>query len=256
MRGFGQVVIAYSGGVDSSFLAAVAHEELGDSALAVTAKSPSVSAEELTAAVALARQFGWRHLVIETNEMADAQYVANGPRRCYFCKNELYTKLTEIARAENCGTVVNGANVDDLGDYRPGMDAAKKFGVSSPLVEAGLKKFEIRELSMKMGLPTWDKPAQPCLSSRIPYGTPVSLEALDKIARAEASLRDLGFKEVRVRHHGDIARIEVGAADMSRFADPETREAALRGVRAAGYKWATLDLAGFRSGGLNDGIPK
>jgi uncharacterized protein len=242
--------------VDSTLLAAVAHEELGAKALAITASSPSMAPEELEEAVQLARRLGWRHRVIQTEEMADPRYVANGPRRCFFCKTELYTRLSEIARAEGFAVIATGANLDDLGDYRPGMDAARQHGIHAPLVDAALSKAEIRELSLALGLPTWDKPAQPCLSSRIPYGTPVSLEALEKIGKAEAALRAVGFREIRVRHHGDIARIEVPEHEIARFAEAPTREAALKGVRAAGYRWATLDLAGFKSGGLNEGVVK
>lgn len=256
LRGYGSVIVAYSGGVDSTLVAAVAHEEMGSRAMAITGRSPSIAPEELEGAVQLAHSLGWRHRVIETQEMADPSYVANGPRRCFFCKDELYARLSEIARDEGFAAIASGANLDDLGDYRPGMDAARQHRVRAPLVEAGLAKAEIRELSLALGLPNWDKPAQPCLSSRIPYGTPVSLEALGKIGKAEAALHALGLREVRVRHHGDVARIEVPTHEIARFAEAPTREAALKGIRAAGYLWATLDLAGFRSGGLNDSVAK
>ncbi len=256
LRGYGSAIVAYSGGVDSAFLAAVAHAELGAKALAVTARSPSVAPEELEGAVQLARRLGWRPRGIATQEMADPRRVASRPGGCFCRRDEPTPRLSEIARAEGFAVIASGANVDDLGDYRPGMDAARQHGVHAPLVDAALTKAEVREYSLALGLPTWDKPAQPCLSSRIPYGTPVSLEALEKIGRAEAALRALGFREVRVRHHGDIARVEVPAHEIARFAEAATREAALQGVCAAGYRWATLDLAGFKSGGLNEGVIK
>jgi uncharacterized protein len=256
MSGYRSVIVAYSGGVDSAFLAASAHQVLGGNALAVTASSPSVAPEELEAAIALAERSGWRHQVIQTQEMSDSRYVANDGRRCFFCKTELYTRLVALAQESGFRVVVNGANADDLGDYRPGMDAAREFGVEMPLVEVGLTKQEIRDLSRDMGLPTWDKPAQPCLSSRIPYGSPVSVEALCMIGRGEAALRRLGFREVRVRHHGNVARIEVPAGEIGRFADESLRALAWQALRDAGYAHVTLDLRGFRSGSLNEALKR
>jgi uncharacterized protein len=251
----GSVIIAYSGGADSAFLAAVANEVLGERALAVTANSPSLAPSELRDAIALAQRLGLHHRVIETQEMERPEYVANGPARCYFCKDELYTHLQRIAADEGYSWVACGTNADDLGDFRPGIKAAREHGVRSPLVEVGMTKADIRELSKEMGLPTWDKPAQPCLSSRIPYGTPVSLEALDRIGQAEEFLRGLGFREVRVRHHGTVARLELDAADLPRMVEPETRTKVAAHLRSLGYAYVSLDLEGFRSGSLNEPLP-
>jgi uncharacterized protein len=252
---FGSLLVAYSGGVDSSLVAAVGHQVLGDRMLAVTADSASLAREELIAATAQAAARGWRHRVIATAETSDPRYLANDARRCFFCKDELYTCLQAIAKAEGFSAIANGANVDDLGDYRPGMDAARKFAITSPLVDAGMTKADIRSLARGLGLPAWDKPAQPCLSSRVPYGTPVTIEVLKKIEQAESALRAAGFTEARVRHHGDIARLEVPLHLIERFADPAVRDAVLAGVRQAGYRWVTVDLAGLKSGGLNELLP-
>ncbi len=249
IAGYGALIVAYSGGVDSTFLAGVAHEVLGDNALAVTSRSPSVAPEELVAAAELAIERGWRHLIVDTNEIDDPRYLANDGRRCFFCKTELYTHLEKVAGDEGIRKVANGANTDDLGDYRPGLEAAKNFEVVSPLVEAGMTKQNIRDLSLKMNLPTWDKPAQPCLSSRIPYGTVVSVEALGMIGKAEKGLRDLGFKIVRVRHYGDIGRVEIPIEDFMRFEVVRTEASAV--VLGAGYAFMELEPKGFKSGGLN-----
>lgn len=244
------VVVAFSGGVDSTLVAVAAHKILGDKALAVTAVSPALAKRELEETIRLAEIFGFTHRVIHTNEMAHEGYVANSPQRCYFCKNELYTELTQLADQEAYQWVVNGANTDDKGDYRPGMVAAAEHKVRSPMVEAGLTKDDVRAIAKSLGIPIWDKPAQPCLSSRIPYGIPVTVETLSKIERTEDYLRGLGLKEVRARHHDKLCRIEVGEAEMN-FAF-EHRHEIVSTVKKIGYLWVSLDMAGLRSGSLND----
>ncbi len=248
------VIVAFSAGVDSTFVAPVAADVLGEPATAVTGVSPSIPSSEVEEAEALARQIGIRHVLLDTSEMDRPGYVENSPQRCYHCKTELYSLLEEMAGRDGIAYVLDGCNVDDLGDHRPGRVAAAEHRVRSPLIEAGLAKAEIRELSKERGLPTWDKPAMACLSSRIPYGTPVTVEALDQVGAAEAFLRGLGLRQLRVRHHGDVARIEVELADVAIVA--EHRERIVTRLRNLGYAHVTLDLAGFRSGSMNEDLSK
>jgi uncharacterized protein len=256
ISGMGSLIVAYSGGVDSAFLAVTADRILGRQTLAVTAKSPSLAPSELEGAIDLARRFGLNHRVIETKEVERPDYLANNPNRCFFCKDELYTHLATMASEEHVDWVANGTNTDDLGDFRPGLEAAKQYNVRSPLVEAGLAKEEIRGFSRELDIPVWDKPAQACLSSRIPYGTPVTVEALTRIAEAEEYLRGLGLKQLRVRHHGNVARIEVAPEDFSGLLEGETRKKISKHFKTIGYSYVTLDLEGFRSGSMNEVLSK
>ena len=246
----GSVVVAFSGGADSAFLAWVAHDTLGaDRALAVTAVSPSLPASERVECAELAGRWGLSWQEVETDELDNLAYARNDADRCYWCKDALLAAAGPVAAARGA-SVVLGVNVDDLGDHRPGQRAAAERGAAFPLVDAGFTKADVRAWSKELGLETWDKPAAACLASRLPYGTPVTLGRLASVERAEAGIRALGFAELRVRHHGEIARIEVPVADLERAC--AAREAIVDAVRGAGYRWATLDLSGFRSGGFND----
>jgi pyridinium-3,5-biscarboxylic acid mononucleotide sulfurtransferase len=248
------LIVAYSGGVDSAYLAYAATRALGERVLCVTADSASYPERHRQMAVRLAREFGFQHESIRTDEMSRPEYRANPANRCYFCKHELYTHLSAIARERGIPVVADGSNADDRGDYRPGRQAAREFGVISPLDAADLTKDEIRELSHRAGLPTWDEPASACLSSRIPYFSEVTDEKLRTIEAAEAVLREMGFRICRVRHHDSIARLEFGPDEIARAIEPENAAAIDRELRALGYAHVTVDLRGYRLGSLNEAL--
>ena len=250
-----RALIAYSGGIDSTLVAKVAYDVLGDRALAVTAHSPSLMPEDLEDARIQAATIGIAHELVQTHELDNPNYASNPVNRCYFCKSELHDTLGPLALDRGYPYVVDGVNADDLGDYRPGIQAAKERGARSPLAEIGITKLEVRQISQFLGLPWWDKPAQPCLSSRFPYGEEITLEKLHRVGRAERYLRDLGLRNLRVRSAGDTARIEIPAEDIKDFVADNDLGALVSAFQGHGFTYVTLDLEGFRSGKLNQDLP-
>jgi uncharacterized protein len=248
------LMVAFSGGVDSTFVLKVAHDAIGQRVLALTTTSPTMPDDDRRTAIEMADRIGARHLVIGSNELEIPGYAQNPLNRCYLCKHNLFTVCEAKAREFAIAEIADGLNLDDLRDYRPGIKAATEMRVRHPLVEAELSKADIRELSRRLGLPTWDRPASPCLSSRFPYGTEITLDGLSKVERGEQLLHSIGFKVARVRYHGEIARLEVEAEEITRLLEPQTRELVDRELKKIGFRFVTVDLKGFRSGSLNEGL--